>query len=334
MSNNSIAQSPNQNKPKLLEQVRIKIRQKHYSPKTGKVYVKWIYHYIIFNGKRHPEELGIREVEKFLNHLAVNWNVSASTQNQALHAILFLYNHVLDKPLDEKINSLRAKKKIRVPVVLTVSEVMKILSQMSGVPKLIVELLYGSGLRINECLTLRVKDIDFERFRINLMHGKGGKDRITLLPKSLEERLRNHLQKVRNLHNQDLARGLGKAFLPDALSKKYPKAAYDLKWQFIFPAKSIFKDPKTGNTGRWHVHSTIVNKAIQDAVGYTGILKRVTSHTFRHSFATHLLESGYDIRMIQMLLGHSSVETTMIYTHVVDMYSSLLKSPLDWAIES
>jgi len=321
--------SINELQPKLLDKVRIKIRQKHYSPNTEKVYVKWIFEYIVFNQKRHPNDLGVRDIEAFLNHLVMNYYVSASTQNQALQAILFLYNEVLKKPIDERVNSLRAKRKKRLPIVLTVSEVNAILTRMTGVHKLIVQLLYGSGLRLNECLTLRVSQIDFERHRINVIDGKGGKDRITILPKSLTEALSEQLEKVRNLHKLDLKNGLGKAFLPDALHKKYPSAEYDIKWQFIFPAKTIFNDKKTGNIGRWHVHSTVVNAAIRDAVRKAGIFKRVTSHTFRHSFATHLLESGCDIRKIQLLLGHSSVETTMIYTHIVDMYSLLLESPLD-----
>ena len=321
--------SINELQPKLLDKVRIKIRQKHYSPNTEKVYVKWIFEYIVFNQKRHPNDLGVRDIEAFLNHLVMNYYVSASTQNQALQAILFLYNEVLKKPIDERVNSLRAKRKKRLPIVLMVSEVNAILTRMTGVHKLIVQLLYGSGLRLNECLTLRVSQIDFERHRINVIDGKGGKDRITILPKSLTEALSEQLEKVRNLHKLDLKNGLGKAFLPDALHKKYPSAEYDIKWQFIFPAKTIFNDKKTGNIGRWHVHSTVVNAAIRDAVRKAGIFKRVTSHTFRHSFATHLLESGCDIRKIQLLLGHSSVETTMIYTHIVDMYSLLLESPLD-----
>ena len=315
--------------PKLLDRVRLKIRQKHYSQNTEKVYVKWIYEYIVFNQKQHPEELGVSEIEAFLNHLAVDHYVSASTQNQALQAILFLYGVVLEKPIDERVNSLRARKSKRLPVVLTVSEVNSIINEMTGISKLIVQLLYGSGLRINECLTLRVKEVDFERHRINVVDGKGGKDRITILPNSLMEPLKYHVEKVRALHKIDLDKGLGKAFLPDALHKKYPSVEYDLKWQFLFPSNSIFSDKKTGNVGRWHIHSTVINRAIQKAVRKTGLLKKVTSHTFRHSFATHLLESGCDIRKIQMLLGHSNIKTTMIYTHIVDMYSLKLVSPLD-----
>ena len=330
MDNYEIARKPvNQKQPKLLDRVRLKIRQKHYSPRTEKTYVKWIYRFIVFHKKRHPSKLGAKEIDAFLNHIAVNWHVSASSQNQALNAIVFLYKQVLEQPFDEKLNFLRAKDKKRLPTVLTTSEVADILTHISGVPKLIVQLLYGAGLRLNECLTLRVKQIDFARNRINVIDGKGGKDRITLLPKMLNETLADHIRKVRNLHKLDVARGLGKAFLPTALHKKYPKAEYDFKWQFIFPAKTIFKDQKTGNVGRWHVHASIINRAISEAMQKTNIFKRVTSHTFRHSFATHLLEAGYDIRMIQMLLGHSNIETTMIYTHVVDMYSSRLKSPLD-----
>lgn len=319
----------NSKRPKLLDRVRIKIRQKHYSTNTERVYVKWNYEYIVFNKKRHPEELGRREIELFLNHLVVDKFVSASTQNQALQAILFLYNAVLEKPLDSEVNALRVKKKRRLPVVLTMSEVSSILKELQGVKKLIVQLLYGSGLRIDECLSLRVKAIDFERQRINVIDGKGGKDRLTVLPKALVEPLKSQLNKVKILHERDLKIGLGKAFLPDALHKKYPNAEYELRWQFLFPSNSTFVDKKTGNKGRWHIHSTVINRAIRTAVENTGMLKRVTSHTFRHTFATHLLESGCDIRRIQTLLGHSNIKTTMIYTHIVDMYSMNLTSPLD-----
>lgn len=319
------------NQPKLLDQLRLKIRQKHYSPKTEQVYVKWVYQFITFHKKRHPKDMGAAEIEAFLTHLAVKSHVSASTQNQALNAIIFLYKYVLEKPLDSKINAIRAVNKRHLPVVLTMSEINSILGHVQGVPKLVIQLLYGSGLRLNECLTLRLKDFDFDRHRINIIDGKSGKDRITVLPKSLVGPLKEHLVKVENLHRQDLKKGLGKAFLPDALHKKYPNAEYEFIWQFMFPSTTIFNDKKTGNNGRWHIHPSVINKAIRAATQKARIAKRVTSHTFRHSFATHLLESGCDIRRIQMLLGHSSVETTMIYTHVVDMYSSLMESPLDWS---
>ena len=321
--------SINPSKPKHLDQVRLKIRQKHYSKKTEEIYVKWIYDFIVFNQKRHPLTLGVDEIESFLTHLAVNWYVSASTQNQALQSILFLYKEVLDNPIEQKVDSLRAKKKKRLPTVLTMSEVKIILSNLNGIYKLIVELLYGAGLRLNECLTLRVKEIDFERYRINIIDGKGGRDRITLLPKTIASKLKAHVREVRILHNGDLQKGLGKAFLPDAIHKKYPGAEYDFIWQYIFPANNIFNDPKTNKRGRWHVHSTSVNRAIKSAVKKSDILKRITSHTFRHSFATHLLESGYDIRKIQLLLGHSSIRTTMIYTHVMNTPGITIRSPLD-----
>jgi integron integrase len=273
--------------------------------------------------------MGRLEIENFLNHLAVNCYVSSSTQNQALQAILFLYNQVLEKPIIEQINSLRAKKKRRIPIVLSINEINLILSNMKDIPKLIVQILYGSGLRLNECLTLRINQLDFERHRINIVNGKGGKDRITLLPKSLVYPLNQHLEKVKKLHQEDLKKGLGKAFLPDALHKKYKNAEYNYSWQLVFPSSSIFKDIKTGNHGRWHIHQKTINKAIYIGKKKAGILKKVSSHTFRHSFATHMLEAGYDIRKIQMLLGHSNIKTTMIYTHIVDMYSNLLESPLD-----
>jgi len=269
------------------------------------------------------------EIESFLNHLAVNCYVSSSTQNQALHAILFLYNQVLEKPIFEQINSIRAKERRRIPIVLSINEVKLILDNLKGIPKLIVQILYGSGLRLNECLTLRVNQLDFERHRINIIEGKGGKDRITLLPKSLVNPLKIHIEKVRKLHQEDRKKGLGKAFLPHALHKKYKNAEYNFSWQFVFPSSTIFKDKKTGNHGRWHIHEKTINNAIYNAKKRVGILKKVSSHTFRHSFATHMLEAGYDIRKIQMLLGHSNIKTTMIYTHIVDMYSNLLESPLD-----
>jgi len=320
-------------KPKLLNQVRAKIRLKHYSPKTEEAYINWILKYIYFNNKIHPQELGEREIEKFLTYLAQKRYVAASTQNQALNALLFLYREVLEQPLGESINSVRAKKKKRLPVFLSIAEINRILPQLKGMYRLVVELLYGGGFRLNECLTLRVKEIDFERNRILIVDGKGGKDRITLLPKSIKDKLRIHIQKVEEIHKRDLAIGYGNAFLPDAFHRKNPSAIYEFKWQFIFPARTLFKDEKTGNAGRWHVNPKGVQNAIKTAAKSAGINKRVTSHTFRHSFATHILEAGCDIKRLQMLLGHRNIKTTMIYTHIVDMYSVALDSPLDKAYE-
>jgi len=311
-----------------MDQVRNRIRIKHYSPKTEESYVNWILKFIYFNDKRHPNELGKKEIEAFLNYLAQKCHVSASTQNQAFNSILFLYRDVLDIPFPKEINALRAKRKIKIPTVLTKNEIYKIFSQLNGVKRLILELLYGSGLRLAECLTLRVNNLDFERNRILVVDGKGGKDRITLLPQIIKDILLDHLKKVKKLHDYDLSQGYGKTFLPDALHKKYPAAARDFIWQFIFPARTIFKDKKSGNEGRWHVHASVMQKAIKSATSAAGIFKRVTPHTFRHSFATHLLESGCDIRRIQLLLGHQDIKTTLIYTHIVDMFA-FLKSPLD-----
>lgn len=321
--------APPSPKPRLLDRVMIRIREKHYSPNTGRTYSKWIKEFILFHNKRHPDEMGAKEVEVFLNHLVVNRHVSVSTRNQALSAILFLYHEVLENRRIPEMNVLWSYRKKRLPTVLTVSEVRRILSHMIGVPKLVVELLYGSGMRLNECLMLRLNQLDFERKRITVMDGKGGKDRITLMPKMLSTDLLAHLEKVRELHRKDLEVGLGKAFLPDALHRKYRNAEYELNWQFVFPSTQIFNDPKTGNSGRWHLNPSTINRAIRQAAKASGIRKRVTSHTFRHSFATHLLEHGCDIRKIQMLLGHSSVETTMIYTHIVDMYNHMPDSPYD-----
>ncbi|MBN2090637.1 integron integrase [candidate division KSB1 bacterium] len=316
-------------KPKLMDQVTNKLRLKHYSPKTIVAYKHWILKYIYFHNKEHPQNLGTAEVEAFLTNLVRRYFVAASTQNQALNAIVFLYREVLELPLEDKINAIRANKQKRLPIVLTVNEVNKILSMMNGTKRLILELIYGSGLRLNECLTLRLKQLDFERDRIFVIDGKGGKDRVTFLPKVLKKDLLVHLIKIKALHEKDLKRGYGNTILPGAFHRKCPSASTDLAWQWVFPARTLFNDYKTGNKGRWHVHSSVIQKEVKRATIAAKIYKRVTPHTFRHSFATHLLEAGCDIRKIQMLLGHKNIETTMIYTHIVDMFNTQLESPLD-----
>lgn len=318
-------------KPKLLDQVRQAIRLKHYSYRTEQSYVGWIKQFILFHKKRHPKEMGKAEVESFLSHLATDRHVAASTQNQALHALLFLYREVLNKPLPN-VASIRAKKTKRLPVVLTRDEVQVVLNQLSGVPLLIVQLLYGGGLRVNECLRLRVKDVDFGQKLLIIRDAKGHKDRTTTLPDSAVKKLKIHLTKVKAQHHKDLQKGLGRVDLPYALARKYPNANTDWGWQYVFPSHSLSKNPQTEDDDtlyRHHLHSSSIQKAVKQAAKRADIAKHVTPHTFRHSFATHLLESGYDIRTIQELLGHKDVKTTMIYTHVANRGILGVRSPLD-----
>lgn len=317
--------------PKLLDQVRGKIRLKHYSIRTEQAYVDWIKRFILHFDKRHPGELGAAEVEAFLTHLAVVGNVAASTQNQARSALLFLYKEVLGSELPWLDNVENAKRPQRLPVVLTQEEVVKILSRLEGTHHLVVSLLYGTGMRILEALRLRVQDIDFARKEILIRDGKGFKDRVTMLPKTLELPLKTHLERVKKLHEQDLASGYGAVYLPDALAKKYPYAARDWAWQYVFPSGKLSVDPRSddGVVRRHHVQDQAVQRAVRQAVVDAGIAKPATPHTFRHSFATHLLESGYDIRTVQELLGHSDVSTTMIYTHVLNKGGRGVNSPLD-----
>ena len=313
---------------KILTQVRNKMRTAGYSYKTIEAYVKWIREYILFSGTKPPEELGKESVEKFLTYLAVNRNVSASTQNQAFSAILYLYRNIVKKDIGWLDNIVRARRSKRLPVVFTKEEVRMIFSYLEGTPKLICSLLYGSGLRLGEALRLRIKDIDFDRNQIIVREAKGNKDRITTLPLSIIPELKNHLNKVYLQHKKDLKNGKGKTKLPYALAKKYPNADKDFYWQYAFPSDKFVKEEKTGLVFRYHIHESTIQKAIKRAVKKTGILKHGTAHTFRHSFATHLLDDGYDIRTIQELLGHSSVKTTMIYTHVSKIGAGIL-SPLD-----
>ena len=315
--------------PRLLEQVRARIRFKHYSIRTEQAYVDWIKRFIRHYGKQHPRDMGAREVEAFLSHLAVAGRVSASTQNQAKSALLFLYKEVLgtELPWLDQVESAKTSK--RLPVVLTRNEVMSVLSRLEGSHALFARLLYGTGLRIMEGLRLRVKDVDFGRGEILIRDGKGAKDRVTMLPSSIEPALREHLDRVRELHRRDLAEGYGEVYLPFALDRKYPSAGRDWGWQYVFPSGRLSVDPRSGVTRRHHVQDQAVQRALRQAVRDAGLAKPATPHTLRHSFATHLLESGYDIRTVQELLGHSDVSTTMIYTHVLNRGGRGVVSPLD-----
>jgi integron integrase len=316
-------------KPKLLDQVRHACRVRHLSYRTEQAYVHWNKRFIFFNDKRHPKDLGEADVSRFLTHLAVEGKVSASTQNQALSAILFLYRHVLQRDLGWIENIERAKKPARLPVVFTRKEVQAILARLEGTKWLITSLLYGAGLRVMECLRLRVKDIDFDYGQIIVREGKGQKDRITMLPASLQDALKRHLQKTKVIHETDLKAGFGRTCLPFALKKKYPNADMEWGWQFVFPASTRYKDQGTGMVVRFHIHPSAVQKAVRAAIRNAAITKQGSCHTFRHSFATHLLEDGYDIRTVQELLGHKDVSTTMIYTHVLNRGPKAVKSPLD-----
>lgn len=316
-------------KPRLLEQVRNVIRYRHYSIRTEEAYLQWIRRYIHFHNKRHPREMGAKEVTAFLTHLAVQRDVSPSTQNQALNAILFLYRHVMEIELPWLEGFERAKRKPKLPVVLTREEVSAVLAQLDGTKWLIASMLYGSGMRHLECLRLRIKDVDFSYKQITVRDGKGAKDRVTLLANKLIEPLRTHLSRVKILHEQDLQNGYGRVYLPHALAKKYPNAEREWGWQFLFPGTQIAKDPRSNVQRRHHLHDSVMQRAIKQAVRNAGIYKPASTHTLRHSFATHLLEDGYDIRTVQELLGHSDVKTTMIYTHVLNKGGRGVKSPLE-----
>jgi integron integrase len=314
---------------RLLDQVRDTIRLKHYSIRTEEAYVNWIRRFILFHDKRHPKDVGGKEVEAFLTHLAVEGHVAAATQNQALSALLFLYRNVFRKELDYPIAAVRAKQSQHLPAVLTKEETQRVLAQLSGIHRLQAKLLYGSGLRLLECLRLRVKDIDFERRAIIVRDTKGDEDRVTMLPDSLVELLQEHLQRVKRLYQEDFAKGFGAVCLPDALERKYPNASSEWIWQYVFPSDQLSVDPRSGETRRHHLDESGLQKAVRRAAGAAGLDKRVTCHTFRHSFATHLLENHYDIRTVQELLGHKDVRTTMIYTHVLQRGGLAVRSPLD-----
>ena len=315
--------------PRLLHQVRDKIRLKHYSIRTEQAYTDWIRRFILFHKKRHPAEMGAVEVEQFLTHLAVAGKVSASTQNQAKSALLFLYRDVLAIELPWLDGVAQAKNGKRLPVVLTVQETLRLLDKLEGTTGLIARLLYGSGMRVMEGVRLRVKDIDFERCELIVREGKGNKDRVTMLPQSLVAPLQQHLVRVKALHKQELAEGFGDVYLPFALSRKYPAAGREWHWQYVFPAAKRSIDPRSGIERRHHVSDQAVQRAVRQAARDAGLNKPATPHTLRHSFATHLLQSGYDIRTVQELLGHKDVQTTMIYTHVLNRGGRGVVSPLD-----
>jgi integron integrase len=302
---------------------------RHYSRRTAEAYVHWIRRYILFHGKRHPSELGADHVASFLTSLATRDELSASSQNQALSALLFLYRDLLQVDLGPIDHVPRARTPVRVPVVLSVDEVRRVLARLDGVPRLIAALLYGAGLRLQECLQLRVKDVDFERHELTVRRGKGQKDRRVMLPERLDADLRRHLAEVQATHRADLADGHGRVVLPDALAREYPSAAMDWRWQFVVPAGRICRDARYGPPTRFHLHESAIQRAVTEAARRSGVTKRVSCHTFRHSFATHLLESGYDIRTVQELLGHADVGTTMIYTHVLNRGGLGVKSPMD-----
>jgi integron integrase len=316
---------------KLLDRVRDRIRVLHYSIRTEAAYVDWIRRFILFHGKRHPQEMGALELEAFLTHLAVDRNVAASTQNQALSAILFLYREVLGRPLEELGRFAPARRPERLPTVLTRDEVRSVLNQLDGTDRLMAGLLYGSGLRLLECLRLRNKDVDFGQRHIIVRDGKGQKDRATLLPRSLEESLQRQIERVRALHQQDLAEGYGRVYLPWALAEKYPAADRQFGWQYLFPSARRSVDPRSGVVRRHHASERALQRAVSGAIHRARIVKPASCHSLRHSFATHLLESGQDIRTVQELLGHDDVRTTMIYTHVLQAGPLGVRSPLDSA---
>jgi len=323
------ANTPPTPAPKLLDLVRDRIRVKHYSIRTETSYVQWIKRFILFHNKRHPREMGAAEVEAFLTHLAVAGDVSASTQNQALSALLFLYREVLGVDLPWLDNVTRAKRSQRLPVVLTREEVRAILAEMDGVYGLLARLLYGTGMRLMEVMRLRVKDVEFARGEIVVRDGKGAKDRVTMLPQSVKADLLAHLAQRRALFEQDLAAGKAGVYLPDALAVKYPNAPLEWPWQYVFVSGSFSTDPRSGGVRRHHLDEKLLQRAMKRAVVTAGVAKLATPHTLRHSFATHLLERGQDIRTIQELLGHKDVATTMIYTHVMNKGGLGVLSPLD-----
>ncbi|MBN1850052.1 MAG: integron integrase [Deltaproteobacteria bacterium] len=314
---------------RLLDQVRVIIRKKHYSYKTEKAYIQWIKRYIYFNNKKHPKDLSEKEISRFISHLAINRRVSASTQNQALNAIVFLYKQVLKIELGDFGPMERAKRPKKLPVVLTPNEIERLLILIDGNKGLMARLIYGCGLRLMECLRLRVKDIDFNMNQVIVRSGKGNKDRVTMLPETLKPLLEEQLKRVKLIHEMDLKNGLGEVELPFALARKYKNAAKEWHWQYVFPSEKLSRDPRTGRIGRHHIDESCLQKAVKFAARKAGIPKPVSPHAFRHSFATHLLENGYDIRTVQELLGHNDVATTMVYTHVMNKGGMAAKSPLD-----
>ncbi len=314
---------------KLLDDMRAAIKVRRFSPRTEKAYIGWIRRYVRHHGLRHPRELGPDEVTAFLSHLAVDGRVAASTQNQALSALLFLYRHVLEVDLPWLDGVVRAKRPQRLPVVLSRAEVRALIAQLRGPERLVASLLYGAGLRLLEAMHLRVQDLDFDRSELTVRNGKGAKDRVTLLPEALHRPLQKQLEFARGVHRADLAAGAGAVALPDAIGRKYPRAAWEWPWQWVFPATRTYLDRESGRRRRHHLHETVVQREVRAAVIRAGLARRASCHTLRHSFATHLLEDGYDIRTIQELLGHKDVSTTMIYTHVLNRGGRGVKSPLD-----
>ncbi len=331
-----IQSSSSQGKPRfkpqsirLMDQVREVLRYHHYAIRTEEVYVKWILSFIRFNGRKHPRDMGKIEIEAFLSHLAVNKNCAKSTQNQALNSIVFLYKQVLDLPVAEDLAPVRSKKPVRLPVVMSCEEVTEVISQMNGTTGMMAKLMYGGGLRLMEAIRLRVQDLDFSNGLLLVRDGKGSKDRSTLLPETLIKPLQQHLEKVKSVYEEDQAAGNANVWLPHALAKKYPGAPSQWNWQYVFPAAKLSKDPRSGKIRRHHLNESSLQKAVRSAVIKTEIPKRITSHTFRHSFATHLLESGVNIRVVQKLMGHADVKTTEIYTHVLQQNIAAIDSPLD-----
>ncbi len=320
---------PDRSEPRLYDRTIEVLRVRHYSRRTEEAYVHWIRRYIEFHDHEHPRQLAECDVNRFLTQLAVKEHVAASTQNQALSAILFLYEHVLEQPLDRIQGVVRARRPKRLPVVLTVDEVSRVIAHLSGDKWLIAMLLYGGGLRLLEALRLRVKDLDFERGEITVREGKGDKDRVTMLPQAVIWPLQEHLRRVQLIHHQDLSDGYGRVELPHALARKYPNANQEWCWQFVFPQERRWRNFKTGEQGRHYIDESLFSRSLKAAVRKAGLTKRVTSHTFRHSFATHLLIGGYDIRTVQELLGHEDVRTTMIYTHVLNRGGRGVRSPAD-----
>ncbi len=318
---------------KLLERARRVLRLKHYAYRTEQRYLAWIRRFILFHSKRHPIHMGQEEIEAFLTHLAVKEKVAASTQNQALNALLFLYRQVLNLPVDFPLSSVRARRPKRMPTVLSKEEVLLLLPCVEGTYNIMAELLYGSGLRVSECVRLRVKDVDFEQRHLAVRDGKGAKDRITLLPEAVIPGLKDHLQRTRLIHQRDLRQGYGSVHLPYALARKYPEAPRQWIWQFLFPSPQLSTDPRSGLAQRHHISTSALQKAVRRAAKLVRIEKRVTCHTLRHSFATHLLENGQDIRTVQDLLGHKDVKTTMIYTHVLKRGPFAVRSPLDYPLK-
>jgi integron integrase len=316
-------------RPRLLDRVRAEIRARHYSPRTEKAYVGWVRRFIFFHRVKHPDRMGAPEIAQFLSHLATTQGVSASTQNQAFSALLFLYREVLGRELPDLEGIVRAKRPSRLPLVLSQEEVAAVLGHLRGTPALMAGLLYGSGLRVTECCRLRVKDIDFHRGEILVRDGKGRKDRVTVLPSELVTPLKQHLKQIRRRYELELVHGGASVVLPDALHRKYPRAPWEWSWQWVFPAGRLHRDRASNEWRRHHVHESVLQRAFKDAVRSAGIDKPATCHALRHSFATHTLEAGYDIRTIQELMGHRDVSTTMIYLHVLNKGGRGVRSPLD-----